>query len=82
MSADVFKKKTILKEKHLDVELMMEYKNKGINSIEYYYPDFHERKNCLAYATAFYQYKYLFITYFDYYQSFRIILDNFLMIFR
>ena len=35
------------------------WKNKGINSIKYYYPDFHERKNSLAYATAFYQYKFL-----------------------
>ena len=37
------------------------WKNKGINSIEYYYPDFHERKNSLAYATAFHQYKFLFL---------------------
>ena len=37
------------------------WKNKGINSIKYYYPDFDERKNALAYATAISQYKYFFI---------------------
>ena len=37
------------------------WKTKGIHSIKYFYPDFHERKNSIAYATGFFQYRYQFV---------------------